>query len=771
MEAPETASATDYISLAARFVNNTGRHVFLTGKAGTGKTTFLHNLAKATHKNFLIVAPTGIAALNAGGVTIHSQFLLPLGTFLPADRYDYSAPGPFYTREDMARRHPLNTIRKQVLRSIDLLIIDEVSMLRADVLDAVDYRLKAVKGNRSRSFGGVQLLMIGDLHQLPPIVRDQEWAVMKKYYPSPLFFEAHALKQDGYSHIELDKIFRQSDPVFINLLNNLRNDCCTGEDIDTLNKHYRPDYKSGDGAITLTTHNAQADQINGVHLTALKTPERKFKAVVKGEFPETLFPIGETLIFKEGARVMFVKNDTAEGRYFNGKLAKVKYMGEDAIFVTDDEGKAITVQPTTWENKRYTLSEGTKELEEAIVGTFSQFPLKLAWAITVHKSQGLTFDKAVIDVGRAFAPGQVYVALSRLRSIEGLILRTPIHQGAISSDPNVVSFSAKRPVREALQSNLQEAQRAFIRQTLRETFDFTEIMDQIKQVRNKMGGTMDFEDPEMRVALHRLNEMLLSENENTSRFQSQIDRLLQEGNYDVLKERIQKGTGYYIDFLTRCQEHLLKHIAEVGTLAKVKTYLTALDEIDQLVHSRMAHIFKAGMVATCIAEDREVGRDASAGEKLKELRTNLLTKVDAYMKENPKNLTNKTGKKRKEPKVLREPAAPTEKKPKKEKGETYRVSLELLQKGMTIDEAAKERNLAASTIEGHVARLVGEGKLDHAPFLNEREKTEIFQAIDSNKDADLNKLITLLENKYSYSKLRIGLAVHELAKNGKMIEE
>ncbi len=767
MEATETVSTTDFISLAARFVNNTGRHVFLTGKAGTGKTTFLHNLAKATHKNFLIVAPTGIAALNAGGVTIHSQFLLPLGTFLPADRHDYSVPGPFYTREDMARRHPLNSVRKQVLRSIDLLIIDEVSMLRADVLDAVDYRLKGVKGNRTKSFGGVQLLMIGDLHQLPPIVKEQEWAVMKKYYTSPLFFEALALKQEGYSHIELDKIFRQSDPVFIGLLNNLRNDCCTREDIDALNKHYRPDYKSEDGAITLTTHNAQAEQINNAQLSALKAKERKFKATIKGDFPESLFPVSETLLFKEGARVMFVKNDSAEGRYFNGKLATVKYMGEDSIFVTDDDGKPITVQPTTWENKRYALSEGTKELEEDIIGTFSQFPLKLAWAITVHKSQGLTFDKAIIDVGRAFAPGQVYVALSRLRSIDGLILRTPIHQGAISSDPNVVSFSAGRQVREALQTNLQEAQRAFLRHTLRETFDFTEIMDQIKQVRNKMGGIMNFEDAEMRVALHKLNEMLLSENENTSRFQSQIDRLLHEGNYEVLKERIQKGTAYYIDFLTRCQVHLLRHIAEVGTLSKVKTYLTALDEIDQLVHSRMAHILKAGMLATCIAEDREVGKDISASEKLGLLRKELLAKVEAYMKENPKNLSNKTGKKRKSPNIFREPGIPKEKKAKKEKGETYRISLELLQKGMTIEEVAKDRKLAASTIEGHTAKLIGEGKLNHTPYLNGKEKEEILDAIASNKDADLNKLISLLGNKYSYSKLRIGMAVHALEKADK----
>ena len=338
LSAENDFAETETITAAVRFINSTASHIFLTGKAGTGKTTFLRNLARRTHKQLVVVAPTGIAALNAGGVTIHSQFLFPFGMFLP-DRSasdDFDEGGNWYTSTTLARKHPLNSARKQVLRSIDLLVIDEVSMLRADLLDAIDYRLKAARGNFRQSFGGVQLLMIGDLYQLPPVVKREEEGRLKRFYKSPWFFEANALRQDGFVYIELDKIFRQRDDYFINLLNNLRNNQPTDEDIAELNKHYRPpqEIKNMHEVIILTTHNYKADELNLKALGELKTPSHILEGSVEGDFPESMYPVLHRLELKEGAQIMFTKNDNEGKAYFNGKLATVTSISTDEVEVT-----------------------------------------------------------------------------------------------------------------------------------------------------------------------------------------------------------------------------------------------------------------------------------------------------------------------------------------------------------------------------------------------------------------------------------------------------
>ncbi|MFN2423704.1 MAG: ATP-dependent RecD-like DNA helicase, partial [Cryomorphaceae bacterium] len=617
----DTRLTTDRIALAARLINNTGRHIFLTGKAGTGKTTFLHNLARATHKNCVTVAPTGIAALNAGGVTIHSQFLLPFGSFIPGDNPQITRAGAFYTRHDLARRHPLNSPRKKVLRSIDLLIIDEVSMLRADVLDAIDYRLRSVKGNYRQSFGGVQLLMIGDLYQLPPIVKDHEWDVLREHYKSAHFFESQGLAQSGFVYVELDKIFRQSDSRFIDVLNNLRNDTCTAEDLATLNAAYDPTAKTESGVITLTTHNRQAEAINKKELEALPETPQDYHAEVRGDFPENLYPLPEILTLKVGAQVMFVKNDTMEKRFYNGKIARVTKLDKDTVTVIpEDESREITIGMTSWENKKYSVSEGSASLEEEVVGTFTQFPLKTAWAITVHKSQGLTFDKAVIDVGQAFAPGQVYVALSRLRSLEGLRLRTKINPAVISNDPQVVRFSGRKDSQPPLSEVLREAQREYLREALKATFDFSDMLNQLQYAMQKMHGKLDFEDAEMNIAMAGLHTKILGENTNTNRFRSQITRLLADGDYPTLRERIAKGSAYYIDFLKECNFYLLKHLGEVEMLSRTKTYTNLLAEIDQLMSRQIGELLKADHVTACISEDREVDRNPKIEEKRKAMR-------------------------------------------------------------------------------------------------------------------------------------------------------
>jgi len=394
----------DFLSAAAQFINTTSSHIFLTGKAGTGKTTFLKRLQQLTHKSFIVVAPTGIAALNAGGVTIHSQFLLPPMTFLP-DRSlsdDFSEGGRVINQNTLARKHPLNSARKQVLRSIDLLVIDEVSMLRADLLDAIDYRMRAARGNFRESFGGAQVLFIGDLYQLPPVVRQEEREMLSRYYNGFWFYEAKALQNDQLVYIELDKIFRQHDDAFIGILNNLRNNRATAEDIEQLNQHYRtPEEISNlQEVITLTTHNNKADEINRKELEAVKSKAHFFDAHIEGEFPESMYPVLPTIELKEGAQIMFVRNDNENKMYFNGKLATVKEIKDDDVWVEMAESHVrYKLKRVRWENKKYIVQEDSKELEEDVIGGFEQFPIKLAWAITVHKSQGLTFDKAIIDVG------------------------------------------------------------------------------------------------------------------------------------------------------------------------------------------------------------------------------------------------------------------------------------------------------------------------------------------------------------------------------------
>ena len=518
---PTELELTAIPALAARFVNSTGRHVFLTGKAGTGKTTFLRQLAESTHKRYVILAPTGIAALNARGVTIHSQFLLPFGSFIPEKQLPEGVGefGAFHDQDTLTRRHPLNTIRRNVLREVDLLIIDEVSMLRADLLDAIDFRMRSVRQNRYQSFGGAQVLLIGDLYQLPPVVKDDELRVLKRWYSSPHFFEARVIKEHGYAHIELDKIFRQQDGNFIHILNNLRNNTVAPEDITELNKHFKPEISTQDseGVVTLTTHNYKADELNQRALAALPGQVFGYDAVIEPDFPESMYPVLQRIELKVGAQIMFVKNDQDKA-YFNGKLAKVEALDKDGITVRMDDGGAYKLKREIWENKRYVVNANTKEQNEEVLGTFEQYPIKLAWAITVHKSQGLTFDKAIIDVGQAFAPGQVYVALSRLRSLDGLILRTRIDPSVVSSDRDVVAFTNRGFQQEPLPQQLQASQREYLKLLLAGTFDFSDMLRKVEYTQKDHPETAEFEDDSIKTARKLFQEKLRREEENNERF-------------------------------------------------------------------------------------------------------------------------------------------------------------------------------------------------------------------------------------------------------------
>ncbi len=602
----------DFLSTAARFINTTSNHIFLTGKAGTGKTTFLKNLGNLTYKRHIVVAPTGIAALNAGGVTIHSQFLLPPSNFIP-DRVlpsHLSESGQYVNQDALARKHALTSARRQVLRSIDLLVIDEVSMLRADLLDAIDYRMKSVRGNFRQSFGGVQVLFIGDLFQLPPVVRNETWEVLNQYYKSPWFYEARALQGNPPVYIELDKIFRQHDPVFINLLNNLRNNAAGKEDIDALNVHYKTaeEIRNLSEAITLTTHNYKADEINQIELRNLASPSRFFEASIDKDFPESMYPVVPRLELKVGAQIMFVRNDSENKMYYNGKLATVvEINGEDVWVEMAESHVRYQLKRETWENKKYALDSGTQELQEELIGSFKQYPVKLAWAITVHKSQGLTFDKAIIDVGQAFADGQVYVALSRLRSLDGLVLRTRINPAVISTDRGVIAFAENNHRPEQLEEVMKSGQQEFIRQLIDRTFDFDVLQKDIQYIQKdqKEEDPDALQEESMKPVLTQILKTLESERANTAKFRWQLAELLRAQDISSLLERIRKGSAYYKELLSKNLKVLLLHLETVRRGKRVKTYVSRLEEIDQAMDKKRVEVDKVATIIEGILSGEE----------------------------------------------------------------------------------------------------------------------------------------------------------------------
>jgi hypothetical protein len=460
------SSENHELQLAGDFVRYTGSNIFLTGKAGTGKTTFLHNLQKNSAKRMIVTAPTGVAAINAGGVTLHSFFQLPFGPYVPGSES--------YERNQQ-RQFRFSKEKKNIIQSLDLLVIDEISMVRADLLDAVDAALRRHRRN-SLPFGGVQLLMIGDLHQLSPVAKHDEWQLLQQHYASVYFFSSKALEQTELVTIELQHIYRQSDSRFISILNRVRDNRLDTASVGELNKRYVQNFMPDEeqGYITLTTHNRSADSINQKRLQALSTKEHRFKAHISGDFPEHIYPTPATLLLKEGAQVMFMRNDSSGDKlYYNGKIGRVTRVSAKTVSVKcPGDSHEITVEPVSWENIKYTLNEENKEIEEDIVGNFEQYPLKLAWAITIHKSQGLTFERAIIDAGAAFASGQIYVALSRCKTLEGMVLSTPISTRGIGTDEAVLGFDEYARLHPPSEERLRAAKISYQQQLLLECFDF-----------------------------------------------------------------------------------------------------------------------------------------------------------------------------------------------------------------------------------------------------------------------------------------------------------
>lgn len=538
------------LELAFNFLQNTGIHLFLTGKAGTGKTTFLKKLKEVSPKRMIIVAPTGVAAINAGGVTIHSFFQLPFGPYIPSANREVNQNNSSINRFS---RDKIN-----IIRSMDLLVIDEVSMVRADLLDAISDVLCRYK-DRTKPFGGVQLLLIGDLQQLAPVAKEDEWNLLKEHYHSTFFFDSKALSASKYYCIELTQVFRQSDSRFINLLNNIRENRFDDGTLQSLNQRYIPDFSPDDqqGYITLTTHNYQAQQLNNRKLAELPGKSYTFTAEVNNDFPEYSYPTDQRLELKCGAQVMFVKNDSSgDHRYYNGKIGKIVFINPNKITVVGEDGNEIQVEKETWTNVKYTINPDTKDITETIAGTFSQYPLKTAWAITIHKSQGLTFEHAIIDASAAFSHGQVYVALSRCKTLEGLVLSSQITRNAMIKDMRILEFSSSVANKQPGKEQLELAQQQYYLELATELFNFESLQQRLQYAAYTVYTHLQKLYPELNTQYANTRDAFRSViTEVGGRFQQQLTRMITGNpNYqqdEMIQERVRKGVTYFMEYINR----------------------------------------------------------------------------------------------------------------------------------------------------------------------------------------------------------------------------
>ena len=565
----------EIFEMAERYVKATGRSVFLTGKAGTGKTTFLKYVTQTTSKRFVVLAPTGVAAINAGGSTIHSFFQLPLCPYLPDVK-------ELVTEYQMPERYrSLRKERVKIIRTLDLLIIDEISMVRADLLDAVDMTLRRYR-HSDKPFGGVQLLMIGDAQQLSPVVKENERQYISQVYQSPYFFHSKALQKLPYVTIELQKVHRQQDQEFVDILNGIRENRPSAKILQSLNSRVKA-YEDCDDVIRLTTHNAQADKVNTMKLDELPGDIVTFAAEVEGEFPENSYPADEMLSLKKGAQVMFIRNDSEAG-FYNGKIGKVSEIGANGVVsVTDSDGLTIAVSPVEWTNSQYVLNDESGEIEQSVAGTFKQLPLRIAWAITIHKSQGLTFDKVIIDAGAAFAFGQVYVALSRCRTLEGISLDSPIRTSTIYSDMHVSDFNDSiQAEAQSVRDKLESEERGYIYDIYREIFDFEQIGSGLGWLRKVWREKLrDIYEPEYTGLLKR-GDALDQAKKVAETFRAQLSHIEASRMSDdtFLNERLTKASGYFLHILEDIRDFCSKlGTLEVDNKEVAKKAKEALDEL------------------------------------------------------------------------------------------------------------------------------------------------------------------------------------------------
>ena len=666
------------LKTAWEFVEKTGKSVFLTGKAGTGKTTFLKRVVEESRKRVVVVAPTGIAAINAGGVTIHSFFQLPLHPFIPGAKLE--------------SKFAFSKEKRSIIKTMDVLVIDEISMVRSDLLDAVDSVLRRFR-NRFKPFGGVQLLMIGDLQQLTPVITDEEFQPRAPYYPTPYFFGSRALSQIDYVTIELKQVYRQQDEEFISILNSVRSGRPSPDVIKALNNRYDPRFtpSADEGYIRLTTHNHIANSYNEQQLDLIDEPVHCFDAVIDGNFPDYAYPTEARLELKAGAQVMFVKNDpSSERRYFNGKIGVVTDFYEEYILVQcPGEDEKIAVEPLEWENCRYVINEQTQEMETEVVGIFKQYPLRLAWAITIHKSQGLTFDRAIIDAAASFASGQVYVALSRCRTLEGMVLATPLRQDAVMTDLRVEDYiDGQEEAAQRSVARLDSIKEEYYKELLGELFDFTALASLQKRM---LGISTEFPSGSVVGLAQKHNDILNSLNDKVVPVGAKWQRLIMQKPYEDVSSpefsaRIKNGCSYFLSELEDMYGEFLANTKDINAENKelVKRYGNIWSDLDMELSSIMI-LLKAMSVVPFSTEaylrERQIAVFEASGFVPKELKT---------------------------PKTARKSAT----KPQKEKKEDTKVtSFKLYKQGKTVKEIAKERDLNQQTIVRHLAHYVAKGMI------------------------------------------------------------
>ncbi len=807
----------EIFEMAFKFATETNENIFLTGKAGTGKTTFLKYLTAQSSKNIVVAAPTGVAAINAGGVTLHSLFQLPFHPFLPTTS----------NKADFLAKSKLVKQRQQLLRNMDMLVIDEISMVRADVLDAVDTILKSVRRNYNLPFGGVQLLFIGDLHQLPPVAQQQEWSILQEYYGSVFFFDALVLKDAPPILIELTKIYRQKEESFVELLNKVRNNKMDTENFEALNQKYNPKFEptNDEKYIILTSHNKQADTINQNKIAQLTTFKHTFKAKIEHEFPESAYPVEAELILKKGAQVMFLKNDPQK-QYFNGKIGIIKDLKTDEIIV-DCDGSEIIVGTEIWENTRYTLNKQDGKLVQETLGTFTQYPLRLAWAITIHKSQGLTFEKVMIDAGASFSSGQVYVALSRCTSLDGIVLLSKIKEETLFTNNTVISAEQNLTEGVSLPNRFLDARKQFTFGLLEEIFSFTDASFAIKSLAKKINEHQKKLNPTSKIWISDLSEKLALDADIGKKFMQQVISMLEtvpiiELN-QALQNRIIAATNHfeikilsyqndlksqplvtehketstevnealnelYLDinkvnyFLEYCKkpfavDTFLKHkLAFAPPTTKLSCYASSQKIMTtNTTHTELYNKLRQWRDITVSDTNMPIYMVANS-ETLKELaeylpqnRRDLLKiagfgpgKVAKFGDEILEILNNFCAENNLESKIETIKISARKDKVGKPKPEnvidTKTESLNLFKQGKSIEQIANERNLGIQTIQGHLAHFVGDNKIDINALIPIEKQKQIEAAILIHGAENKKLVVNSSQGSIGYGEITLMLA-------------
>ncbi|MCC5916717.1 MAG: AAA family ATPase [Cryomorphaceae bacterium] len=750
--------------LAEQFIRFTNASIFLTGKAGTGKTTFLRHIVSSVPKQLVVAAPTGVAAMNANGVTLHSLFQLPFGPFLPTTGMPINTGVgvDWRNQKTLMRTMRMANNKRAMLRRLELLIIDEVSMVRADMLDALDSILRSVRKNRQVPFGGVQVLLIGDLRQLAPVVKPDEWTLLQQYYKSPYFFDAKVMQQVQLVNVELTKVFRQSDEIFINLLNRLRNNRISSDDLVLLEKKYMPNFQppKDDHYITLCSHNYQANAINEKYLAALPGRERTFSAKVEDDFPPYLFPAEENLRLKVGAQVMFIRNDTGEDRrYYNGKIGTVDRFSDEGVVVRfPDEVDTIEVTPQDWENIKYQHDEETNKIKEEVVGRFIQYPLRLSWAITIHKSQGLTFEKAIVDAGASFAPGQVYVALSRLTSLDGLVLKSRIPAERITTDEGVSHYLTSFEPEDKLQEIFQQRKREHVRQLMFNTFSYQKLQMEWREFHQSLPSK---KHKNKAVLLEWSDDFQLSLREIEEVCKKFEVYLLQKWppNADVPISSMQRALDACKYFITQNREKLeaaLKvQINRFQEESTSKSLMNGILGIRVLVEEKRNQLLQTERMIQALME----------GKKAEDALQSRWSEKESYSEVPEKKKKKSSGSsKRKEEST--DKTKSTKKKPFKSayKGQSMDITCEMFLSGKSTEEIAVERDLAFGTVEGHILYLVKNKRLPKDALVNAECEAQISKAVhavlanrpaDSDEPLALKDIKALLSDDITFTQIRL----------------